>query len=69
MQTKKSKAPNQRILVTLTFYLLMILISLILGATQQIAGWVAQVTIAVALFRLVFLFGWGVAKNGWGWRA
>lgn len=69
MQTKKNKAPNQRILVTLTFYLLMILISLIMGATHQIAGWVAQATVALALFRLVFLFGWGVAKNGWGWRA
>lgn len=69
MQTKKNKAPNRRILVTLTFYLFMILIGLILGATHQIAGWVAQVTIALALGRLVFLFGWGVAKNGWGWRA
>lgn len=69
MQTKKNKAPNQRILVTLAFYLAAILISLILGATHQIAGWVAQVTIALALGRLVFLFGWGVAKNGWGWRA
>ena len=69
MQTKKNKAPNQRILVTLTFYLSMILISLILGATQQIAGWVAQVTVALALGRLAFLFGWGVARNGKGWRA
>lgn len=69
METKKNKAPNQRIFVTLAFYVAVILISLILGVMHQIAGWVAQVTIALALGRLVFLFGWGVARNGKGWRA
>ena len=68
METKKTKAPERRIIVTLAFYLSVILASLILGVTHQIAGWVAQVAIAAALFRLVFLFGWGTAKNGWRWR-
>lgn len=69
MKTKIIHAPTQRILIILAVYLSVILASLILGATHQIAGWVAQVAIALSLFRLVFLAGWGVAKNGWGWRA
>ena len=66
---KKTKAPCRRILATLAFYLSIILVSLILGVTHQIAGWVAQVAIALSLFRLCILFGWGTARNGWGWRA
>ena len=69
METKKTHAPTQRILTVLEFYLSVILAALILGATHQIAGWVAQVAIAMSLFRLVFLFGWGTAKNGMRWRA
>lgn len=68
METKKTKAPERRILVTLAFYLAVILTAMLLGITHQIAGWVAQTTIALALGRLVFLFGWGVARNGKGWR-
>ena len=68
METKKTKAPERRILVTLAFYLFVILTALILGVTHQIAGWVAQVSIALSLFRLVSLISWGMAKNGWGWR-
>lgn len=68
METKKPKAPERRILVTLAFYLFVILTALILGVTHQIAGWVAQVSIALSLFRLVSLISWGMAKNGWGWR-
>ena len=68
METKKNKAPDRRILVTLAFYLAVILVSLILGATHQIAGWVAQVAVALSLGRLVFLAGWGVAKTGRRWR-
>lgn len=64
----QTKAPYRRILMTLALYLSMILVSLILGVTQQIAGWVAQVAIAFALLRLAVLAGWGTAKNGWGWR-
>ncbi len=69
MKTEKTKSPERRILVTLVFYLSVILTALILGVTHQIAGWVAQVTIALSLGRLVFLFGWGTAKIGWRWRA
>lgn len=65
---KKITAPERRILVTLAFYLLVIFTALLLGVTSQIAGWVAQTAIALALGRLVFLFGWGVARNGRGWR-
>ena len=68
METKKTKAPERRIIVTLAFYLSVILAALILGITHQIAGWVAQVSIALSLFRLVSLISWGMAKNGWGWR-
>lgn len=68
METKKKKAPERRILMTLAFYLAVILVSLILGVTHQIAGWVAQVAVALSLGRLVFLAGWGVARTGKGWR-
>ena len=69
METKKSQTAFRRVLITLAFYLSVILAALILGVTHQIAGWVAQVAIALSLFRLVYLFGWGVARNGKGWRA
>lgn len=69
MKPEKNKAPERRVIVILAFYLSVILAALILGVTHQIAGWVAQVAIALSLFRLVFLFGWGAAKNGWRWRA
>ena len=68
MKTEKNTVPERRILVTLAFYLTVILTALLLGVTHQIAGWVAQTAIALALGRLVFLFGWGVARNGKGWR-
>ena len=70
MYTKanKSGSPERRALITLIFYLSVILSALILGVTHQIAAWVAQVTVALPLARLVFLFGWGAAKNGWRWR-
>ena len=57
----------RRVLVTLICYLSVILFSMILGMTHQIADWVAQVAISLSLFRLVFLFGWGAAKNNWRW--
>lgn len=69
MKTKRTKAPERRILVTLAFYLSVILAGLALFATGQIAGWVAMVAITLSLARLVFLFGWGAAMNGWRWRA
>ena len=69
METKKSQTAFRRVLITLAFYLSVILAALILGVTHQIAGWVAQVAIALSLFRLVYLFGWGVARNGRRGRA
>ena len=69
MEAKKSQTAFRRVLITLAFYLSVILAALILGVTHQIAGWVAQVAIALSLFRLVYLFGWGVARNGRRWRA
>lgn len=69
MKTKRTKAPERRILVTLAFYLSAILAALLLFAARQIAGWVATVTITLSLIRLVFLFGWGAAMNGWRWHA
>lgn len=68
MKTKNKPAPSRRILTILAVYLSVILAALILGVTNQIANWVAQVTIALSLCRLVFLAGWGVARNGKGWR-
>ena len=68
MKSKRTNAPVRRVLVTLAFYLSVILISLILSATGQVAGWVTQTAVALSLFRLVYLVGWGTAKNGWGWR-
>lgn len=68
METKQNKAPGRRILVVLAYYLAAILVSLILGVTHQIAGWVAQVVIALSLGRLVWLVAWGTAKQNWGWR-
>lgn len=68
METKKSQAAIRRVLITLAFYLSVILAALILSLAHQVAGWVAQITIAFALLRLVYLFGWGTAKNGWRWR-
>ncbi len=68
MKRKKTKLPERRILVILAFYLSVILAALILGVTHQIAGWVAQATVALSLFRLIYIFGWGMARNGRGWR-
>ena len=65
---KQTNTGMRRVLVTLICYLSVILFSMILGMTHQIADWVAQVAIALSLFRLVFLFGWGASKNNWGWR-
>lgn len=69
MKSEKMNAPEKRVFVTLVFYLSVILAALILGVTHQIAGWVGQTAIALALLRLAFLFGWGAARNGWRWRA
>lgn len=68
MERKRTRAAFRRVLIVLAFYLSVILAALILGVTYQIAGWVAQVAIALSLFRLIYMFGWGMARNGRGWR-
>ena len=68
MNKNKIKAPHQRIIVTLAVLLFAILVSIVLDATGQVAGWVAQIVIALAFGRLCFLAGWAMAKHGWGWR-
>ena len=40
--TNKTKSPVRQVLTTIIFYLSVILAALILAATYQIAGWVAQ---------------------------
>ena len=69
MKSKRITVSVRRVLVILAFYLSVILASLILAVTGQVAGWVAQTAVALSLFRLVYLVGWGTAKNSWGWRA
>lgn len=68
METKQNKVPGRRILVVMSVYLAVILVSIILSVTHQIAGWVAQVAVALSLGRLVWLVAWGTAKQNWGWR-
>lgn len=68
MKNSKNKSPERRILVVLAFYLSVILAALILGVTHQVAGWVAQVAVALSLFRLIYVFAWGMARNHRGWR-
>ena len=58
----------RKVLVALIYYLSVILAALVLGVTHQIASWVAQLAIALSLGRIVYLFAWGAAKNGWKWR-
>lgn len=68
MKTNLTDLEMRQMLVALIYYLSVILAALILGVTHQIAGWVAQVAIALSLGRLIWLFAWGAAKNGWKWR-
>lgn len=60
--------PTRRVIVTLAVLVSIILCSIILSVTGQVASWVAQVVIALAFGRVCYLAGWGCAKNGWGWR-
>lgn len=68
MERKRTQTAFRRVLIVLAFYLSVILAALILGVTHQIAGWVAQVAVALSLFRLIYVFAWGAAKRNWGWR-
>lgn len=68
MKTKHKDSGIRKVLVTLIYYLSIILAALVLGVTHQIAGWVAQVVVALSMGRLLWLIAWGAAKNGQAWR-
>ena len=68
MKNNKANSGTRKVLVTIIFYLSIILAALLLGVTHQIAGWVAQVAVALSMGRLLWLFAWGCAKNHYGWR-
>lgn len=68
MKTNYKNSGTRKVLVTIIFYLSIILAALLLGVTHQIAGWVAQVAIALSMGRLLWLFAWGCARNRYGWR-
>lgn len=68
MKTNHKNSGTRKVLVTIIFYLSIILAALLLGVTHQIASWVAQVAIALSMGRLLWLFAWGCAHNRYGWR-
>ena len=68
MKTCKNERGIRRVLVTLIFYLSVILAALLVVAFPKIVGLVAVVSIILALGRLVWMFAWGAAKNGYSWR-
>ena len=68
MKTNKNDLGTRRVLVTLIFYLSVILVALLIVAFPQIAGVVAAVAILLSLFRLVGMFSWGLARKGYSWR-
>ena len=68
MKTNRKNSGTRKVLVTIIFYLSVILAALLLSVTHQIAGWVAQVAIALSMGRLLWLFAWGCARNRYGWR-
>jgi hypothetical protein len=59
---------TRRVIVTLAVLVAIIIASIALDLTNQVAAWVAQSVIVLVFGRLCFLAGWGVAKNGKGWR-
>ena len=68
MKTNQKNSGLRKVLVTMIYYLSVILTALLVVAFPQIAGVVAVVAIALSLGRLVWLWAWGCAKNGHGWR-
>lgn len=65
---KKIDKGTRRLIAVLSIWVAVILSAMILEATGHCSGWAAQVAIAIAFGRLCFLFGWGCARQGWGWR-
>lgn len=68
MKTNQKNSGERKVLVVLIYYLSVILAALLLGVTHQIAGWVAQVVVALCIGRLLWLWAWGCAWNRYGWR-
>ena len=68
MKTKQKNTGVRKVLVTVIFYLSIILAALLLVVADQIAGWVAQVVVALSMGRLLWLFAWGCARNQYRWR-
>ena len=68
MKTNRTDLGMRRVLITLIVYLSVILAALLVVAFPKIAPLVVGVTIALSLGRLVYLYAWGKAKNGYGWR-
>lgn len=65
---KPMDKPTRQMVVTLAVLVSIILCSIILSVTGQVACWVAQIAIALSFGRICFLAGWGFAKFGKGWR-
>ena len=68
MRANKQDSGMRKVLVTLIFYLSIILAALLLGVTEQVAVWVSEVAVALCLGRLLWLVAWGCARNGYAWR-
>lgn len=68
MKTNKRNSGMRKVLVTVIFYLSIILAALLLVVADQIAGWVAQVVVALSVGRLLWMFAWGCGRNRYGWR-
>ena len=68
MKTNQRNTGVRKLLIVLINYLSIILAALLLGVTHQIAGWVAVCTVVLAMLRLTWMFAWGAARNGYGWR-
>ena len=68
MKANQKNSGTKKFLVTMIYYLSVILAALVLGLTHQIAGWVEQVVILLSLCRIVYVIAWGAGKNGYRWR-
>ena len=65
---KANDSGLRKVLVTVIFHLSIILAALLLGVTHQVTVWVAQAVVALCAGRLLWLFAWGCARNGFAWR-
>ena len=68
MKTNQKNSGMRKVLATLIYYLSVILAALLVVAFPKIAPLMAGLAIALSLGRLVWMWAWGAAKNGRGWR-